>query len=343
MCGIVGAFSFNNSNFGIEENYINKMRDAMIHRGPDGAGTWISEDHKVGLGHRRLSIIDLSNKASQPMSNEDESIWITYNGEIYNHAEIRQELKKIGFVKWKTDHSDTEVILRSFQAWGIDCIKKFRGMFAFAIWDGAENKLWLVRDRVGVKPLYYSIHNGRIVFASEIKALLKDPDQKRSVNKIGLYNYLTFLTVPAPETLFNGIYKLEAGTFMSVNLQGDIFKARYWDAMIDAKKINNINEKEICENILSTLKDSVDYRKISDVPVGVFLSGGIDSSTNAALFSKNGTESIKTFSVGYEQDYQSQSDETEDAKWFAKKINSNHFEKKLTINELLDVLPKMIK
>ena len=331
MCGIAGAFSFGNPNFEIKESYINNIRDSMIHRGPDGGGTWISEDRKVGFGHRRLSIIDLSNKAGQPMSNQDQSLWITYNGEIYNHAEIRKELEKLGYNNWKTDHSDTEVILNSFKEWGIDCIHRFRGMFAFAIWDGKENKLWLVRDRVGVKPLYYSIHNGRIVFASEIKALLIDPDQKRSVNKIGLYNYLTFLTVPAPETLFNGIYKLEAGTFMSVNLQGDIFKYRYWDAIQDAKTIKSNDEQEICDNILSTLEDSVNYRKISDVPVGVFLSGGIDSSTNAALFSKNGNESIKTFSVGYEQDYRSQSDETEHAKWFAKKINSKHFEKKLTI------------
>lgn len=343
MCGIVGALSFHNSNFGIEENYINKMRDAMIHRGPDGAGTWISEDHKVGLGHRRLSIIDLSDKAAQPMSNADNSIWISYNGEIYNHAEIRKELEELGFRKWKTDHSDTEVVLRSFQVWGIDCIKKFRGMFAFAIWDGTNNKLWLVRDRVGVKPLYYSIHNGRIVFASEIKAILKDPDQKRAVNESGLYNYLTFLTVPAPETLFDGINKLEAGTWLSVNTDGDMVKNRYWDAIADSETINNYDEKEICDNILSVLKDSVNYRKISDVPVGVFLSGGIDSSTNAALFSKNGNERIKTFSVGYQQDYGSQADETGHAKSFAKHINSDHYEKKLTIDLFLDFLPKMVR
>ena len=192
MCGIVGSLTFKNSNFRITDSYINQMRDTMIHRGPDGAGTWVSEDKKLGLGHGRLAIIDLSNNASQPMSSSDKTIWISFNGEIYNHAEIRKELTNLGYHTWRTDHSDTEVIIYAFQEWGIDCIKKFRGMFAFSIWDNRNKTLWLVRDRVGVKPLYYSIHHGRIVFASEIKALLKDPDQKRSVNEKGLYNYLTF-------------------------------------------------------------------------------------------------------------------------------------------------------
>ena len=175
MCGIVGALSFKNSNFIVTRPYITKMRDTMAHRGPDGAGTLVFEDGRVGLGHRRLSIIDLSDTASQPMCNEDGSLWITYNGEIYNHAEIRTELSKSGRYKWKTDHSDTEVILHAFEEWGIECLDKFRGMFAFALWDGRKKELWLVRDRIGIKPLYYSIHHGRIVFASEIKAILACP------------------------------------------------------------------------------------------------------------------------------------------------------------------------
>src|SRR5213080_4312693 len=163
MCGIVGAFSFTNSGFRVSERYLIRMRDAMSHRGPDGAGIFISSDRRLALGHRRLAIIDLSERAAQPMSNEDDTLWVVFNGEIYNHAEIRTELERLGGHRWKTDHSDTEVILHAFEQWGIDCVAKFRGMFAMALWDSNRRELWLIRDRIGVKPLYYSIHDGRIV------------------------------------------------------------------------------------------------------------------------------------------------------------------------------------
>src|SRR5262249_33720988 len=156
-----GVLAFKTSNFEVTAAYLIGMRDAMVHRGPDGAGFWISSDRKLGLAHRRLSIIDLSPAASQPMSNADGSIWIVFNGEIYNHAEIRRELEEVGRHDWKTDHSDTEVILHAFEEWGIECLQKFRGMFAFALWDARVRRLWLVRDRIGIKPLYYSIHHGR--------------------------------------------------------------------------------------------------------------------------------------------------------------------------------------
>src|ERR1051326_2900368 len=183
MCGIVGALSFKGSSFAVTEQYLAQMRDTMIHRGPDGADTWVSPDGRVGLAHRRLSIIDLSTAATQPMSNEDGTLWVSFNGEIYNHAEIRKELKQRGGHRWKTDHSDTEVILHAFEEWGIDCIHRFRGMFAIALWDDRQRELWLIRDRIGIKPLCYSIHHGRITFASEIKALLQDPDQHRAVHE----------------------------------------------------------------------------------------------------------------------------------------------------------------
>ena len=173
----------------------------MSHRGPDGVGVWLDSSCKVGFGHRRLSIIDLSSNANQPMYNEDESVSIVFNGEIYNHSVIRSELESLNKYNWKTDHSDTEVILRAYQEWGISFIDKLRGMFAIAIWDSNEESLWLIRDRVGIKPIYYSIHNKRIVFASEIKALLEDPDQKREINEEGIFHYLSYLTVPAPDTL----------------------------------------------------------------------------------------------------------------------------------------------
>ena len=205
MCGINGVLSFTNSAFRVSEHYLTRMRDVMSHRGPDGAGNFISPDRRVGLGHRRLAIIDLSEKAAQPMSNEDGTLWVVFNGEIYNHAEIRAELESRGGHRWKTDHSDTEVILHAFEEWGIECVQKFRGMFAIALWDTKQRQLWLIRDRIGVKPLYYSIHHGRITFASEIKALLEDEEQKREVNEEALYYYLSFNATPAPLTLFGGI------------------------------------------------------------------------------------------------------------------------------------------
>src|SRR5438874_5270613 len=203
MCGIAGVLSFSNSTFRISEAYLTRMRDVMSHRGPDGAGNYISPDRRVGLGHRRLAIIDLSEKAAQPMTNEDGTLWVVFNGEIYNHAEIRAELEKLGGHRWRTDHSDTEVILHAFDEWGIDCVHKFRGMFAIALWDTKKRQLWLIRDRIGIKPLYYSIHHGRVTFASEIKALLRDPDQERSIDEVSFYHYLSFLTTPAPNTLFS--------------------------------------------------------------------------------------------------------------------------------------------
>ena len=199
MCGINGALEFGTGRFRVTEPYISRMRDTMAHRGPDGAATWVASDQRIGLGHRRLAIIDLSRRAEQPMANEDDTIWVTYNGEIYNHRELRSELSGTGRHRWKTDHADTEVILHAFEEWGIDCLSRFRGMFAFGLWDGRARQLWLVRDRIGIKPLYYSLHHGRIVFASEIKALLEDPDQPRGLHEPALFHYLSFLTTPGPD------------------------------------------------------------------------------------------------------------------------------------------------
>src|SRR5262249_24726707 len=171
MCGISGALAFTTTTDRVDRDLVTRMRDTMAHRGPDGAGAWVAADGRVGFGHRRLSIIDLSDAAAQPMSNEDGALWVTYNGEIYNHADLRRELSQAGRHRWKTDHCDTEVILHAFEEWGIECVHRFRGMFAFALWDGRARELWLVRDRIGIKPLYYSVHHGRLTFASEIKAL----------------------------------------------------------------------------------------------------------------------------------------------------------------------------
>jgi asparagine synthase (glutamine-hydrolysing) len=319
------------------------MRDVMAHRGPDGAGIYVSADRRLGLGFRRLAIIDLSERAMQPMSNEDGTLWVVFNGEIYNHAEIRAELERRGGHRWKTDHSDTEVILHAFEEWGIECVHKFRGMFAIALWDTKQRQLWLIRDRIGVKPLYYSIHHGRITFASEIKALLEDHEQQRAVNEEALYYYLSFNATPAPLTLFSGIQKLAPGTWLRVKEDGHVQECRYWDVLDHTQPLTNVSDGEIAERILAELRTSVKLRKISDVPVGVFLSGGIDSSTNAALFSEGEGKPVNTFSIGYDQEYESYPSELPFARKIAEKVGANHHELLLRESDLLDALPLIIR
>lgn len=342
MCGLAGALSFKNESFRITHDYITRMRETMVHRGPDGAGTWVDSSGRIGLGHRRLAIIDLSESAAQPMTNEDESLWLVYNGEIYNHAELRSELEKSRPRNWKTDHSDTEVLLHAFQEWGIDAVHKFRGMFAFALWDARKKELWLVRDRIGIKPLYYSIHHDRIVFASEIKALLKDPDQKREVDEEALFHYLSFIFAPSPATLFEGIKKIPPGTWMRIDESGQIRERRYWDVWDHTLSLENESEDQIAERIITELRTAVNYRKVSDVPVGVFLSGGIDSSANTALFSENESQPVKTFSIGYAGNYSSYQNELDYARRMAKIAGANYHERLLTQEDLIEFMPKMI-
>lgn len=342
MCGINGCFVFENSSFRVSLPYLEQMRDTMAHRGPDGEGAWISDDKRLGLGHRRLAIIDLSEKAAQPMCNARRDLWIVFNGEIYNHAEIRSELMKIGNHVWQTDHSDTEVILHAFRQWGIECLEKLRGMFAFALWDARTRELWLVRDRIGIKPLYYSVHNGRITFASEIKALLLDPQQERAVDEEAFYHYLSFLTTPAPQTLFKGIRKLPGGTWLRVRANGEIYQQRYWDAWDHVTPLAEEDEDQIAEMILAELRTAVSLRKISDVPVGVFLSGGIDSSTNTALFSEGEQRAVKTFSIGYQGQYQSYTNELHFARQMADSVAAEYSERLLTVDDLINFLPRMV-
>ena len=343
MCGIAGVLSFDNRNFSVSESYLARMSDVLAHRGPDGAGSWISSDGKVGLGHRRLSIIDLSSAADQPMCNEDGSLWIIFNGEIYNHAELRRELERCGGHRWKTDHSDTEVMLHAFEEWGIDCVQRFRGMFAFALWDNHKRELWLVRDRIGIKPLYYSVHHGRITFASEIKALLQDPDQERAVDEEGLYHFLSFLATPPPSTLFRGIRKLPGGVWLRVRDDGSMEQRRYWDVLEQTEPLIGHSEEEIAQRICAELRTSVKLRKVSDVPVGVFLSGGIDSSVNAALFSENHSEPVQTFSIGYDEEYHSYPNELKYARRMAKMVGADHHERILSLQDLIEFLPVMVQ
>jgi asparagine synthase (glutamine-hydrolysing) len=340
MCGITGIFNFQKKSR-VNEPLLVKMRDEMIHRGPDDFGLWISGDGFTGLAHRRLSIIDLSHSATQPMCNEDNTIWVTFNGEIYNHAEIRIELVKKGH-RFKTDHSDTEVIVHGFEEWGIACLQKFRGMFAIGIWDDSKKELWLVRDRIGVKPLYYTNNNGSFIFASEIKSLLVERNIKREVNEEAFYHYLSFLTSPSPQTMFKNIEKLSAGHYLKIDSSGNIKIGCYWDVFDFTDPLSGISEADIAERLIDELRVSVKYRAISDVPVGIFLSGGIDSSVNAALFSEGRSGTVDTFTIGYEGDNPSYLNEFEYARKMAKFIGANHHEKILGADDFIDFLNTLV-
>lgn len=342
MCGLAGILHLQSNKSRISEDLLISVRDSMIHRGPDGGQNWIDEDGRIGLAHRRLSIIDLTTVANQPMSNEDDSVWVVFNGEIYNHKEIRAELETIGGHIWKTDHSDTEVIIHAYEQWGMSFLDKLRGMFAIAIWDKRIRELMLVRDRIGIKPLYYSLNKDRLIFASEIKAILMDPNQERKVDEEAFFHYLSFMATPSPSTLFAGIKKLAPGTWLRIKVNGNIEENKYWDIWDNAGKIKFDDESDMCDKILSELRVAVKLRKVSDVPVGVFLSGGIDSSTNTVLFSEGEGLPVKAFSIGYKGEYDSYKNEIEYAKKMADYAGAEFYEKLLDIDDLINFLPLMV-
>src|SRR3954468_104956 len=225
MCGICGILGTQDG-FAVDEALVAEMRDTMVHRGPDDAGTWRASDAPVAFGHRRLSIVDLSAAGHQPMSNEDGTVWITYNGEIYNHAALREELIAKGHVY--RSHTDTETILHLYEEEGERCVERLPGMFAFAIWDSRKREMFLARDRIGIKPLYYSTPPGGFVFGSEIKSLLRHPSIVPDLDEEAFYHYLTFICTPAPLTMFKGIRKLAPGERMTVCASGRIRSDIYW-------------------------------------------------------------------------------------------------------------------
>lgn len=346
MCGIAGAFLFDNSTRGIDRELLITMRDTMVHRGPDAAGVWLSHDGRAGLAHRRLSIVDLSEAAGQPMNTSDSALALCFNGEIYNHAALRKELVEMGAGPWRSDHSDTEVILHAYRVWGKACLDHFVGMFAFAMWDSRNHELWLVRDRVGVKPLYFAIDPDGIWFASEIKALLADPARRREVDPVAMYHFMSFLTTPAPQTMFAGIEKLEGGTWLSVSSDGEVKRRRWWDALRASEPLPDVSAEEASELLIQKLRESVALRKVSDVPVGVFLSGGVDSSTNAALFAETetrGAGAVKTFSIGYSDTAETHRNEFSWARKVASHLGTDHYERQIDLSDLLRFLPDMVR
>jgi asparagine synthase (glutamine-hydrolysing) len=272
------------------------MRDAMVHRGPDDAGLYASPDQRVWLGHRRLSIVDLSPAGHQPMSNEDGTVWIAFNGEIYNQADLREELIRQGHTF--RSRSDTEAIVHLYEELGPECVARLDGMFAFAIWDERRRRLLLARDRLGKKPLYWALFAGRLLFASEIKALLAHPAVPRELDLQALDLYLTFADVPPPRTLFGGIAKLPAAHRLICTEHGQVETARYWSPAAGIWP-REVRKEECVERVRYLVREAVRKRLMSDVPIGAFLSGGVDSSTNVALMSQLSSEPLRTFSVGF--------------------------------------------
>ena len=334
MCGIVGVFSYGGP-ADLDVNVLGAMRETMVHRGPDGAGTFVSPDRRLGLAHRRLSILDVSANGAQPMATPDGRYLIVYNGEIYNFRELRQELEDDG-VKFFSA-TDTEVILALYAREGASMLRRLRGIFALAIWDTLERRLWIARDQLGVKPVYYAVHQGRFVFASEIKAILALPGFPRNVDEPSLYHYLSFLTPPAPNTLFRGIFKLEAGHTLTVESDGTIRKTQYWDPF---DGVVPVSDNDAPERLLALLRESVEYQMVSDVPFGVFLSGGIDSSANVALMAGLSDEPVETFSIGFKG--QEGYNEFKFARMIAKQYGTNHHEMELEVDDLLGFLPSLI-
>ena len=289
MCGICGI------NWK-DESLVRAMAETLSHRGPDQDGFYSCD--KISLGHRRLSIIDLSENGRQPMFNEDGSVVLVFNGEIYNFAELREQLQGKGHVF--SSLSDSEVIIHAYEEWGLESIEKLRGMFGYALYDHAKDRLLLVRDRIGIKPIYY-YHNGdRFLFASEIKAILEDTQVERKVNYQALYEYLGFEFVPSPQTMFDGIHKLPAGHYLLLE-NNQVRVQQYWDLSL-AQDESLTSFDEAVEKMREHLDFAVKSHLVSDVPLGVFLSGGLDSSCIVALMRKHLSGSLKTFTIGYEDE-----------------------------------------
>lgn len=322
MCGFAGFTGYLDNGSEVLTN----MMDKIVHRGPDSAGQYI--DEKISMGFRRLSIIDLDN-GSQPMFNEDKTIVITFNGEIYNHQELRQELIEKGHVF--ANNADTEVLIHAYEEYGEDMLCKLRGMFAFVIWDSVKETVFAARDFFGIKPFYYTIADGHFIYASEIKSILEHPAYKKEVNLVALENYLTFQYSVLEETFFKGIYKLMPSFCLTYH-DGKLDIKRYWEPTFDMDESKNLDSW--IDEIDNAMLDSVEHHKISDVEVGSFLSSGVDSSYVAAIF--NGD---KTFTVGFDYD---KYNEINYAKSLSDKIKIDNYSKLVSSEEYWNAIPKIL-
>ena len=330
MCGICGIVSTRGLRPPIELGALSAMTDSMAHRGPDGRGEWVSPEGRVGLGHRRLSIIDLSPLGAQPMSNEDGSVWVTFNGEIYNYLTLRDELEAKG--RQFRSKTDTEVLVHLYEEEGDKIVERLDGDFGLAIWDERRQRLLMARDPAGVKPLYYAWAGPYFLFASEIKAILEHPLFEGAVNPEGLYHYLTYLVVPAPETLVKGVFKLWAGQAMSLDMTGNLRSWQYWEPLPNQYPVDVTHLDEQLEDLF---RQSVRKRLMSDVPVGVLFSGGVDSSLNALMFKELvEPEPVHTFNIWMRAPRYV--DESDFASSVASLVGTEHHQRQLKEEDLLN-------
>lgn len=339
MCGICGAMAFPGG-ASVRPNVIARMRDTMTHRGPDDAGVYVDPTCAIGMGHRRLAIVDLSSAGHGPMANEDESIWIAYNGEVYNHAEHRSPLERLGH-RYRSA-TDTETLLHLYEEHGVAMLERLRGMFAFSLWDGNKQQLMLARDRVGIKPLYYAVFGNTLIWGSEIKALLAHPAAAAELDEDALAQYLTFAAVPPPATLFAGIKKLAAGHVLIAEPGGKLEVRRWWSPAGHAlpEALQGADEASVGKYLLELLDSAVIEQTMADVPHGLLLSGGLDSSLILALLSRHMDQPVKTFSVGFEG--HAHFDERPHAKRVADRFGADHHELVLQPQQVAGMIPELV-
>lgn len=330
MCGICGKLNFT----GIEVAWadIKTMTDAMVHRGPDASGYHV--EGAVGLGHRRLSIIDLSTQGQQPLANENGDIWIVFNGEIYNYLELKNRLA--GRHTFRTA-TDTEAIVHLYEEEGVECVSHLDGMFAFAIWDGRQSRLFLARDRLGKKPLYYYQDRESFSFASELKALLTNPAVPREIDTQAVLHYLRYGYVPTPDVIYRGMRKLEPGHFLVVNASGSVKGAAYWQLRFTEDLPED--EARITEEVRHLVRAAVEKRLMSDVPLGAFLSGGVDSSLVVGVMSEVVREPVKTFTIGFEEE---KYNEVTDAEFVSSHFRTDHRVQYVHAEKIDDLLPRLV-
>jgi len=339
MCGVCGVFSYASRNSKpVDLALLTRMRDTLTHRGPDDQGVYLSEDCRLGLGHRRLSIIDLSSAARQPMMNEDGTLSLVYNGEIYNYLELKAGLETRGH-RFRTK-SDTEVIIHLYEELGVECVKAMHGMFSFALWDSHAERLFLARDRLGVKPLYYADKEGVFIFGSEPKALLEHPLVSRALDLDAISQYLTFNAVAAPRTLFRDIRKLRPGTTLSVSRAG-VEERRFWDIPGDESGSEE-HEEGYVQGIRDLFRAATKKRMMSDVPFGAFLSGGLDSSLTVAFMTEILERPVNTFTIGFTPEDSAVASELGYARLVASVFESHHRELLVTPQDILESLPTII-
>src|ERR1700722_8224368 len=334
MCGICGIYEYK-THKRVDQQSLAGMLQVLHHRGPDDAGVFFDKD--IALGMRRLSIIDLDG-GKQPISSEDGCITTVFNGEIYNYQSLREELEDRGH-RLRTA-SDTEVIVHLYEDFGLECVQHLRGMFGLAVWDAPKRRLLLARDRLGIKPLYYTRAGGQLIFGSEIKAILQHPSVQVHLNHEGLNNFLSLKYVPAPQTMFEGIHALPPGYLLSCDENG-VKLRRYWDLSFANPRNGDVREESYAEQLEALLRESVKLHLTSDVPFGAFLSGGVDSSTIVALMSQFLSSPVKTYSVGFEGPGEKFS-ELPYARLVAKKFQTDHNEVFIRSSDLVDLAQKVV-